>query len=113
MSDPNPVTDDKSSTPPSTTTPPAPQSPDQFTNALQQFSQELAAVRAERDGFKAECSRLSEDFAAKLAAKEAEYTAAIAAKDAEIVELNKQIPADGYKAPPKFTGSEGKPKPRF
>lgn len=113
MSDPKPVTDDKSSTPPSTTTPPAPQSPDQFTTALQQFSSELAAVRAERDGFKAECSRLSEDFAAKLAAKEAECTAALAAKDAEIVELNKQIPADGYQFRQLTTGNEGRPATRY
>ena len=113
MSDPKPFTDDKSSTPPSTTTPPAPQSPDQFATALQQFSSELAAVRAERDNFKAECSRLSEDFAAKLAAKEAECTAALAAKDAEIDELKKQIPAEGYQFRPLATGNEGRPATRF
>lgn len=80
--------------------------PDQFSTHLQYFTTELAAVRAERDAANAECKRVIDEFAAKLAAKDTEYTAALAAKDEEIESLKQQIPADGYQFRPKMTGNE-------
>jgi hypothetical protein len=91
-------------TPAATT--PAPHTPEQFTASLQHFSSELAAIRTERDQFKAECTRLTEDYSAKLAEKDTAHAAAITAKDEEILELKKQIPADGYTFRKLTTGNE-------
>ena len=62
--------------------------PEHFKQMFDYFTKEINSIRAERDAWKAQ------------------YTDMLAAKDAEIDELNKQIPADGYKVPPKFTGRE-------
>lgn len=106
-------------TPPKTepTTPASVPVPDQFATHLQHFTTELAAVRSERDAAQSECRRVTDEFTAKLAAKDteyatalsaktSEYTSALAAKDAEIEGLKQQIPADGYQFRPKFTGNE-------
>ncbi|SKA81184.1 Phage capsid scaffolding protein (GPO) serine peptidase [Thiothrix eikelboomii] len=105
-------------TPPKTEpTTPASNVPDQFAAHLQHFTTELAAVRDERNAAQAECKRLTDEFTAKLAAKDSEYanalsaktseyTGVLAAKDAEIESLKQQIPADGYQFRPKFTGNE-------
>lgn len=63
--------------------------PEYFNKMMDYFNKEISSIRAERDAWKAR------------------YSEMLAVKDAEIIELNKQIPADGYKAPPKFTGNEG------
>jgi hypothetical protein len=104
MSDPAKTTDDKSTPPPPTVAAPAQNTPEQsaapadrFSTALQHFSTELAAVRAERDRLQAE-----------LTAAAQKYSTDIAAKDAEILSLKEQIPAAGFKPVPLFTGSEGK-----
>ena len=105
MSDPT-TTNDQSTSPPAATTTTASHASEHFNVALQQFSAELAAVRAERDQLKADLIQKTAEFSTKLADKDTEHAAALASKDAEIVELNKQIPAEGYKATPKFTGRE-------
>jgi hypothetical protein len=100
------TTDEKPTTPETLVTTTAPNAPEQFTASLQHFSRELAAIRTERDQFKAECIRLTEDYSAKLAEKDTAHAAAITAKDEEILELKKQIPADGYTFRPLTTGNE-------
>lgn len=70
--------------------------PNQFSDMLGYLNAELKRVCLERDALRA---------AIKAAADK--YTAEITAKDAEILELKKQIPADGYTFRPLFTGNEG------
>lgn len=87
-------------TPPAPATAPAataelPAIPEQFSSTLQHFTNELSAVRQERDQLRAD-----------LAAAEQKYTTDMAAKNAEIDSLKQQIPADGYKFRPKMTGNE-------
>ena len=90
-----------------------PAMPEQFSQSLQHFSAELAAVRTERDKLKTELAKQAEDFSAQLAAQATEHATALAAKDAEIDELKGRIPADGYTPRPKTTGAEGKPATRY
>jgi hypothetical protein len=76
--------------------------PEQFSQHLQHFSTEIGTLRTERDQLKADLAAQKETFATQLAAKDT----AIAAKDTEILELKKQIPADGYQFRALTTGGE-------
>lgn len=101
------TTDEKPSTPETPVTTPAatteqPVTPEQFSQHLQHFSTEISSLRTERDQLKADLAAQKETFATQLTAKDT----AIAAKDAEILELKKQIPADGYQFRALTTGGE-------